>query len=58
MIDYKSMIFTTMTKTYSLEKMVKLWYYVQMWIIIITHDCDCESLSNHLLNEKLGKTYF
>jgi hypothetical protein len=29
-----------------------------MWTITSTHDCNCEGISNHLLNEKIPKTLF
>ncbi len=55
-MDYKSMVFTTMTKTYSLEK-CQIMMLCKNVGITITHDCNCEGISNHLLNEKLGKHY-
>jgi hypothetical protein len=50
------MVFTTMTKTYSLEK-CQIMMLCKNVGITITHDCNCEGISNHLLNEKLGKHY-
>jgi hypothetical protein len=50
------MVFTTMTKTYSLKKCQYMMlcenvgYNCYTWLY-------CEGISNHLLNEKLGKHY-